>query len=471
MMSTSGILCIDFGTSSIRAAIVKDGRLKPEVLELGEAFRSSIDRASIPSAVFIEADKTKILFGEAALNKGQRGSKSMLFEMSPKKWMTSELPEFLDKELIPGSGLTYKHLLAGLLAQSFSAISTATGISKSDLIKLETRVSHPVWAPETQFVLKKQLTWITEAARQISGITDQAIAPEKLYSSLSKARITTNPNGLDVEEPVAAALELFENSENAREICVVVDVGAGTTDLGIFLSLTPDPSSRYHKRKFIQAASPRSMYMAGDLIDQEVISLISTKASKLSKDNLQDLQRRRRSIKETLFSRTKKVYEAIADVEVTLSDLEKQPNIKKMKNELTNNFDSLISEATSFIKIFVEASLHRAEKINVVFAGGGSNISFLHQAIGKSISLPNGIIVPIVIRSANSTDRALPAAYERLAVAMGGTTPAEFWPVTTIKDLNQLRTEWDPDLKSKNNDSEFNHGSSEMDAGWWREQE
>ena len=142
-----------------------------------------------------------------------------------------------------------------------------------------------------------------------------------------------------------------------------------------------------------------------------------------------------------------------------------------MKNELTNNFDSLISEATSFIKIFVEASLHRAEKINVVFAGGGSNISFLHHAIGKSISLPNGIIVPIVIRSANSTDRALPAAYERLAVAMGGTTPAEFWPVTTIKNLNQLRTEWDPDLKSKNNDSEFNHGSSEMDAGWWREQE
>ena len=39
MMSTSGILCIDFGTSSIRAAIVKDGRLKPEVLELGEAFK------------------------------------------------------------------------------------------------------------------------------------------------------------------------------------------------------------------------------------------------------------------------------------------------------------------------------------------------------------------------------------------------------------------------------------------------
>jgi molecular chaperone HscA len=454
MMSTSGILCIDFGTSSIRAAIVKDGRLKPEVLELGEAFRSSIDRASIPSAVFIEADKTKILFGEAALNKGQRGSKSMLFEMSPKKWMTSEPPEFLDKVLIPGGGLTHKHLLAGLLAQSFSAISTASGIPKSELIKLETRVSHPVWAPEAQFVLKKQLTWITEAARQISGLTDQAIAPEKLYTALSKVTIKTTQNGLDVEEPVAAALELFDNSDNAREICVVVDVGAGTTDLGIFLSLTPDPSSRYHSRKFIQAASPRSMYMAGDLIDQEVIGLISKKASNLSKDNLQDLQRRRRSIKETIFSRTKKVYEA--NLEVSLSDLEKQPNIKKMKDELTKNFNSLISEATSFIKIFAEASFHRAERINVVFAGGGSNISFLHEAIGKSTTLPNGTIIPIVIRSANSTDRTLPAAYERLAVAMGGTTPLEFWPNTTILDLKQLRTEWDREFNTKKEDSEFN---------------
>jgi molecular chaperone HscA len=439
MPSNLGILCIDFGTSSIRASLVKPGRSSPEVLELGEAISSSIDRASIPSAIFIDSEKSMISFGEDALKNGQRGIKSMLFEISPKKWMSNEPPSDLEKEIIPGTGLTRKHLLAGLLAQAFSAAATASGISKIDLSTFETRVAHPVWNLDKRHQLKQQLSWITKVGRQIAGATDSETTVEKLCLAISKSNPKSGPLDLDVEEPVAAALELFENSDNAREICVVIDVGAGTTDLGIFLSLTPDPSSFRHSRKFIQAAPPRSMYMAGDLIDQEVINLISSRSG-IKKDKIYDLQRRRRSIKETLFaSRTKKVFEA--EVEVTLSELEKQPKIKQMQNELTKNFDSLIFEASEFIKIFVDASFHRADRINVVFAGGGSNISFLHQAIKKTATLSTGRLVPVAIRSASSTDRNLPASYERLAVAMGGTTPTEFWPVTSITDPYQLSTQ------------------------------
>ena len=187
MPSRSGILCIDFGTSSVRAALSEDGRARPRVLELGEAVRSSIDRASIPSAVFVDADRSKITFGEEAFKKGQRGEKSLLFEMSPKRWMTADSPAMLDTEIVAGTGLTRKHLLAGLLAQAFSATTTAVHLSKTQLLQLETRVAHPVWSPNTQSTLRQHLRWITDVARQLSGTTDQAISPDKLSTAIAKA--------------------------------------------------------------------------------------------------------------------------------------------------------------------------------------------------------------------------------------------------------------------------------------------
>jgi hypothetical protein len=442
MQSGAGTLCIDFGTSSIRAALFEAARSRPQALELGEAFRSSIDRASIPSAIFIDSSGGKVVFGEDALKHGLRGDRSLLFEMSPKRWMTAESPGFLDSEIFAGIGLTRKHLLAGLLAQCFSAITIAANLSKNKLLELETRIAHPVWGPKEQTTLRQQLKWIGETALRLSGATDIAISPNSLFSAIkSDSVISTTTRDLDVEEPVAAALELFENSDNSREICVVVDVGAGTMDLGAFLSLTPDERSTKHRRKFIQVAAPRSIYMAGDLIDEEVINLINSRGEGLRSDVLQDLQRRRRNIKETLFSRARKVFEA--GVEITLSDLERQTRIRQMRDELAGNFEALLSEASNFITPFVEASFHRVGQINVVFAGGGSNIVFLHQAIGKSVKLANGRVVPITIKAASTLDRTLPATVERLAVALGGTTPNEYWPETSLAKPGQLITRWD----------------------------
>ena len=101
-------------------------------------------------------------------------------------------------------------------------------------------------------------------------------------------------------------------------------------------------------------APPRSMYMAGDLIDQEVINLISSRTSGIKKDKVNELQRRRRSIKETLFSsRTKKVFDA--EVEVTLSELEKQPKIKQMQNEGRSII--LVTHDTSTVENFCDSAV------------------------------------------------------------------------------------------------------------------
>jgi hypothetical protein len=79
-------------------------------------------------------------------------------------------------------------------------------------------------------------------------------------------------------------------------------------DMGIFLSLTPDAASHRHRRKLIQAAPPRSIFKAGDFIDDALLNLITDKSKTTSDVVVSDLNRRRRSIKESLFESKKKFH-------------------------------------------------------------------------------------------------------------------------------------------------------------------
>jgi len=155
-----------------------------------------------------------------------------------------------------------------------------------------------------------------------------------------------------------------------------------------------------------------------------------------------------------------------AGVEVTLNDLEKQDEIRQMSNELAINFSALVNEASQFIRPFVEASIHRVDRLDVVFAGGGSKIGFLQRAIGNRVEFTSGISVPVVIRPAETTGRTLPASIERLAVALGGTTPYKYWPVTKLMSRGEIMTKWD----IRGGDAPVTR-SELPSTDWWREQE
>jgi hypothetical protein len=421
------VLCVDLGTSSIRAGLREPGRMNSRALEIGEAFKSSIDRASIPSAVFVPPDGSSIVFGEEALVMGRRGEKSLLFETSPKGWMTTGTPEELESEVVKGSGVTRKILLAGLLAQAFSATRKAANLSKKDLAGMEIRVAHPVWDAKRAKSLGDALGSISSAAIGAEGVTDRAVTPADLVDAIEDSHPKGRQASIDVVEPVAAALELFENSDNAREFCLVIDVGAGTTDLALFLSLTPDKAG--YRRKFVQAAAPRSMYEAGDVIDKEVIQLILSRAKRVGGDDLRSLTLRRREIKERLLSKGK-VFEV--GVEVTASELERRERIREMCSGLAGHFHALLSDAERFMSTFLTTGFHRVNALNVVFAGGGGSINFLHRAIGTSLT-SSGRKLPISIRKDAEGARELPASMGRLAVALGGTVPAQYWPVTNLE--------------------------------------
>lgn len=97
---------------------------------------------------------------------------------------------------------------------------------------------------------------------------------------------------------MAAAVELLPSEDNIVRICAVVDVGAGTTDIGLFQSVEPDIASsvrsKLYPMRFVAA------FQAGNDIDAIVLELIESRARKPSAMALADVKARIRGIKETL---------------------------------------------------------------------------------------------------------------------------------------------------------------------------
>jgi len=417
------ILCIDFGTSSIRAS-VRDNDGIPIPLEIGEAFNSSIDKASIPSAIFISASGDEVLFGEDALSQGLKGKESHLFELSPKKWIASnQLEEFIFGK----AGLTKSHLLSGLLNQALNGLCKCLGLTILELKSYEIRVSHPVWNDKNKAEVLLNFEKIISDSFLIGNHSGEVFSKNSLFSKINGHLSTTSYSSVDVIEPIAAALELFNNSQNSREFCVIIDVGAGTTDMASFISLTPDVHRI--KRKLIRISEPISIYKAGDLIDNEVINLIINKCKSSDMVSLKRLSNRRRQIKELLF-KDSRIFEV--NVEVKLSELNESEEIKKMCSDIKQGFEALIEQSSAQILPFITVSNHRVDQVKVIFSGGGSKIKFLRDAIGKSV-LISGKRLPISIIDCASPYPNLPASYDRLAVALGGTTPDDDWPVTEYK--------------------------------------
>ena len=71
-------------------------------------------------------------------------------------------------------------------------------------------------------------------------------------------------------EPLAAASERLWNDSEAREVMLVVDVGAGTTDFSLFLA-RQSPDQEFHRAWPIELGS-KAIRQAGDTLDSLLLA-------------------------------------------------------------------------------------------------------------------------------------------------------------------------------------------------------
>jgi molecular chaperone DnaK (HSP70) len=418
----AGTICVDFGTSSIRAAVRASAAGEVWVCRLGDAFQSSIDSASIPSACFIGVDGT-ICFGQEALRRGLIGEPAILYEASPKRWLTEANIDDLEAPAVQNHGFTRLDLISGLLAQAWGAI-----LSEMDDIPSNPalRIAHPVWTKQARG-RRSALEKILRDSLEMAGQTNQPMTIVR-YAELVRglSSVARNESDIDVEEPVAAALHIHGANRHYREVCMLVDVGAGTTDIATFVSQTP---TLHGSDALIFAADPISVNAAGDVIDRALVNLIQERSPAARVGAIAaDLQRRQRSLKQDLFDSTQVVFDRTS---VTLDELEARADIQNMASLISSAVTRQLKDAEIRLKVF--RSIGAEGHINVVFAGGGARIRFIEKAVRKGVE-DGPLRMPVHIDRRALEDARLPADSARLAVCMGGITPKGSWPKTRMDE-------------------------------------
>jgi len=231
---------------------------------------------------------------------------------------------------------------------------------------------------------------------------------------------------IDVSEPIAGAVYQFDNSNNSRELCAIVDIGAGTTDLALLCSITPDyddDNSASFSRIFRPIAKPASILYAGDYIDEIILEIYSKKLDPLI---LRRLRVEIRDIKFQLFETRKAYYEQIP---IHLEELERHHRYLLLMGEIQKAFFMLADEASLCIRELCKSQIHAPKQLDVVFVGGGANITSLRNCIPAEIFLGEGLKLPVRHREAMSYHRPQGHLASRFSVALGGLSDRRNWPV------------------------------------------
>ncbi len=424
------VICIDFGTSSIRAA-VKNEDSNPVPLAI--ASESTIDNASIPSYITLSASGGHIFFGNSALTEAlTNGGSGATFEPSPKAWFFTTNVAMLDKKSFGHHEFTRFELIAALVSFAGQRASDAAKKTLGPAKNMSFRITHPIWPNEIALQVSRKYEVLLAllncgagsglkakmTARSLRTWCDKILEPV-INSKLSKSIP-------DPEEPIAAAIQLIGTPKaNLRELHLVVDVGAGTSDLGLFLNVLP---ANGENRKLASLCAPRSIFLAGDHLDDTLMREVETHSPNASAISLADFRNNIRKNKERLFADNKIKIPGSRAI-LKLADFEILPAIQDMGDAL----EQAVKEMVRGSLITEGSGAHQLDKISVVYAGGGGELGFVRERVYKALKqyLPRVVVTEAPIKTPRNfgVDATLP----RMAVALGGTCPKDLWPKGKVK--------------------------------------
>jgi hypothetical protein len=444
----SQILCLDFGTSSLRAALLDITGIQ-SVLPIGLTVRSALDDASIRSDILLSSDGSKIYLAEEAI-KLRSTQQYLLYDASPKLWLKD--PDDLSELIFPRSKITREMLLTALVAYALSACINAAKFTKAEFNKLDIRMSHPIWeesvAAKINGLHENILRTAIKLAPEIkNGVISTDIFAIKYFELVNTIQ-TKISKKIEVLEPIAAALTLFPNQDNVPRICTVIDIGAGTTDIGIFKVLYPDESSD-KKRSLIPIGKSVSLFSAGNAVDEILLDhIISESAKKIKGDQTKELNRFIRQIKERFFSdsiniinedQTKELKTRIRQakeslfsdgvitelgVNLLLKDFIKNPKLNNMYHQIKAAIQNCLSDPDNYDTLEPFFRIRNINQLDIVMGGGGGSLSFITTPL-KSEQFKFGDKSLAVNILEPNTDLGTPlfnASMERLAVALGGSS-------------------------------------------------
>jgi molecular chaperone DnaK (HSP70) len=256
---------------------------------------------------------------------------------------------------------------------------------------IERRYAAPAWRSGDSGLHNSVVRLFGEAEALRAAIGDRILAPqgvtlkavsEALPGALSHPRPIQM--GLVFEATAAAAYTSIGLEESASHM-VVVDMGAGTTDIAAV--------ARSGGRMEELPAARVTLKQAGDFIDRIVANIVLDANPWARSPEQQSilwrlLMRHMRDIKESLFADGKAMLRhENRTVSLTLRDLEKDGDFKTFVRTLERAYDE------SMAAVRDSAIARKRRGIQTIAVGGGANAPFIQALLKRKPSRSNKLVI------------------------------------------------------------------------------
>lgn len=385
-------LCVDFGTAFSKAAAAPRGawsRFHPEdVRPLTLSREEGANPFLLDSAVFVDDDR--ILFGRAAIARADtlahkrrqalRSFKTLLSVSDLDRALNTSAPASIDPHrAFPMRDLVVLYL-AYLLAATERAVRADPVLSEASA--LERRYAAPAWRGGDSGGLHNAVVRLFgEAEAFRTAVGDKILAPsgmslkavkDALPGSLSHPR--NIQMGLVFEATAAAAYTSIGLEESASHM-VVVDMGAGTTDIAAI--------ARSGGRMEELPQARVTLKQAGDFVDRVVANIVLDANAWARGPEQQTmlwrlLMRHMRDIKESLYVDGKAMLRhENRTVSIAMRAVEKDRDFKDFVKNLHRAYD----ESMEIVRD--SANERKRRGVQTVAVGGGANAPFIQALLTR----------------------------------------------------------------------------------------
>lgn len=446
------VLCLDFGTAKSKAFAAtqheEDPDFKPLPIGLADKDRDGAVH-EVASCVWI--DEGLLFVGSEAVERGMKygGDREPLDSLKQQISLVNsddgatEPERILPKKVDPSSTLSYGDAITAYFAYLTDLATTELETDERVATRyVRRRFTVPAWR-ETQRgwaadwigtrLLRGQLLADTFHGRWRGGIPVQEVkdavqAAAKHDDRLAWMAATESADSSDWSEgtleSLAAASSRLWTDDSARNLMLVVDVGAGTTDLSLFWVV--QEQGKFHRAWPVVGGIAEGIRQAGNQLDDCLVEELMGKAGlgidgtgKLAREALRREGVRR--LKETLFLTGRVTTPLVNDETVSLTREE------FMETERVRRFSRAIEGKVQELLDGVHESWQGAAEsgFTVVLTGGGCDLPMIKELAEREWRLGREMVR---VRKAPREPEGVVARfnqefvqeYPRLAVAMGG---------------------------------------------------
>jgi len=444
------ILCLDFGTAMSKAwAMTQDGK----ILDLALGRLSGKGVYPVDSSLFITQDGI-IYFGPQAIDQSFKvGPHRQRFD-SPKSYLNIGSQGYIDQHFVDKAiNPTETDISGGDLIRLYLAYLTDLACSALEEKGLSRytirRFARPCWEEERKrwaeplqksLLAQAQILADTFHGRWLDGIPLNE-ANEALAQIRELPLERHFPEYLidrGIPEPVAAAASLMIKDEPQRKLFMVMDVGAGTTDFGLFL-MQENPDRGVCSIRIIpgtiqylqQAGNRVDDYLKKYILEHDAVYLDTNDGRHIASE----LQKRIKLYKEELFRNGVLEYTLSNQTRnsIELKDFLKDNLVESFQKQIEDKFKSILENLKpGYWNLLVRDQARQGQngRLPVVLTGGGATLPMVERVAqgrfnvnGKTIICEPKPLAPDWVTSNKSLNESLSPQYPQLAVAIGGANP------------------------------------------------